>query len=125
MQMMHEGDKWELYIPSELAYGDRPRGQYIKVRAFLSRSASQRAVSLAFQLTSDYTVGREKGGGGEGMRGEGRGREGQRERALLCDVPIAPLTPLSRPLIVSQAGDVLIFTLELIKVKSGGISRHG
>lgn len=22
MQLMHEGDKWELYIPSELAYGD-------------------------------------------------------------------------------------------------------
>jgi len=24
------GDKWELYIPSELGYGDRARGQYIK-----------------------------------------------------------------------------------------------
>eukprot|EP00747_Dinoflagellata_sp_TGD_P185062 gnl/TRDRNA2_/TRDRNA2_41323_c0_seq1.p1 gnl/TRDRNA2_/TRDRNA2_41323_c0~~gnl/TRDRNA2_/TRDRNA2_41323_c0_seq1.p1 ORF type:complete len:156 (+),score=35.97 gnl/TRDRNA2_/TRDRNA2_41323_c0_seq1:89-556(+) len=23
MQMMHEGDKWEVYIPSELAYGER------------------------------------------------------------------------------------------------------
>lgn len=22
MQLMHEGDVWELYIPSELAYGD-------------------------------------------------------------------------------------------------------
>jgi FKBP-type peptidyl-prolyl cis-trans isomerase FklB len=30
MQLMKEGDKWELYIPSELAYGDRDRGQYIK-----------------------------------------------------------------------------------------------
>eukprot|EP00051_Salpingoeca_urceolata_P026829 m.478906 g.478906 ORF g.478906 m.478906 type:complete len:163 (+) comp21269_c0_seq1:174-662(+) len=30
MQLMHEGDKWELYIPSELAYGDRARGQFIK-----------------------------------------------------------------------------------------------
>ena len=30
MQLMKEGDKWELYIPSELAYGDRNRGQHIK-----------------------------------------------------------------------------------------------
>jgi len=30
MQLMREGDKWELYIPSELAYGDRNRGQFIK-----------------------------------------------------------------------------------------------
>ena len=30
MQLMGEGDKWELYIPSELAYGDRDRGQFIK-----------------------------------------------------------------------------------------------
>jgi FKBP-type peptidyl-prolyl cis-trans isomerase FklB len=29
MQLMKEGDKFELYIPSELAYGDRQRGQYI------------------------------------------------------------------------------------------------
>lgn len=26
MQLMKEGDKWELYIPSELAYGDRNMG---------------------------------------------------------------------------------------------------
>lgn len=30
MQLMHEGEKWELYIPSELGYGDRDRGQFIK-----------------------------------------------------------------------------------------------
>ncbi len=30
MQLMGEGDKWELYIPSELGYGDRDRGQFIK-----------------------------------------------------------------------------------------------
>merc|ERR1719326_119293 len=30
MQLMREGDKWELTIPSELAYGDRNRGQFIK-----------------------------------------------------------------------------------------------
>jgi FKBP-type peptidyl-prolyl cis-trans isomerase FklB len=30
MQLMREGDKWELYIPSELAYGDRNRGKFIK-----------------------------------------------------------------------------------------------
>lgn len=27
MQLMREGDKWELYIPSELAYGDRGSGK--------------------------------------------------------------------------------------------------
>lgn len=30
MQLMGEGDKWELYLPSELGYGDRNRGQFIK-----------------------------------------------------------------------------------------------
>jgi len=30
MQIMVEGDKWEMYIPSDLAYGDRNRGQFIK-----------------------------------------------------------------------------------------------
>eukprot|EP00941_MAST-03F_sp_MAST-3F-sp1_P005412 g5412.t1 len=30
MQLMGEGDKWELYLPSELGYGDRDRGQHIK-----------------------------------------------------------------------------------------------
>jgi FKBP-type peptidyl-prolyl cis-trans isomerase FklB len=29
MQLMKEGDKWELYIPSELAYGDRGAGAKI------------------------------------------------------------------------------------------------
>eukprot|EP00457_Paulinella_chromatophora_P021351 gb/GEZN01023744.1/.p1 GENE.gb/GEZN01023744.1/~~gb/GEZN01023744.1/.p1 ORF type:complete len:153 (+),score=18.63 gb/GEZN01023744.1/:60-518(+) len=29
MQLMREGDKWELYISSELAYGDNQRGQHI------------------------------------------------------------------------------------------------
>ena len=35
MQLMKEGDKWELYLPSELAYGDRARGQYITPGAVL------------------------------------------------------------------------------------------
>merc|ERR1712070_1227049 len=35
MQLMVEGDKWELYIPSELAYGDRQRGQFITAGAVL------------------------------------------------------------------------------------------
>ena len=35
MQMMKEGDKWELYIPSELAYGESQRGQYITPGAVL------------------------------------------------------------------------------------------
>ena len=30
MQLMREGDKWELYIPSELGYGNQTRGRYIK-----------------------------------------------------------------------------------------------
>jgi len=30
MQEMREGDKWELYLPSELAYGNRQKGAHIK-----------------------------------------------------------------------------------------------
>ena len=30
MQLMKEGDEWELYIPSELGYGNSNRGQYIR-----------------------------------------------------------------------------------------------
>eukprot|EP00052_Salpingoeca_macrocollata_P016807 m.135716 g.135716 ORF g.135716 m.135716 type:complete len:147 (-) comp20172_c1_seq2:172-612(-) len=30
LQLMSPGDKWALYIPSELAYGDSPRGRVIK-----------------------------------------------------------------------------------------------
>ena len=30
MQLMREGDVWELYLPSELAYGDHDRGNFIK-----------------------------------------------------------------------------------------------
>lgn len=29
MQLMSEGSKWELYIPSELAYGEQQRGRFI------------------------------------------------------------------------------------------------
>jgi len=29
MQLMKEGSKWELYIPSDLAYGDRGAGGLI------------------------------------------------------------------------------------------------
>ena len=32
MQMMVEGDQWEVYIPSDLAYGDSGSGAKIKVR---------------------------------------------------------------------------------------------
>ena len=30
MQLMKEGDTWELYLPSELGYGNRSRGRFIK-----------------------------------------------------------------------------------------------
>mmetsp|Transcript_38607 Transcript_38607/g.46719 ORF Transcript_38607/g.46719 Transcript_38607/m.46719 type:complete len:153 (-) Transcript_38607:242-700(-) len=30
MQLMREGDQWELVIPSELAYGESARGKYIR-----------------------------------------------------------------------------------------------
>ena len=39
MQLMKEGDKWELYIPSELAYGNSNRGRFIKVRCMCSALA--------------------------------------------------------------------------------------
>merc|ERR1712204_155506 len=35
MQLMKEGDKWELYIPSDLAYGDRGAGAAIPPGAAL------------------------------------------------------------------------------------------
>ena len=35
MQLMKEGAKWELYIPSELAYGDRGAGGMIPGGAVL------------------------------------------------------------------------------------------
>jgi len=35
MQIMGEGDKWELFLPSELGYGDRQRGQHITPGAVL------------------------------------------------------------------------------------------
>lgn len=35
MQLMKEGDKWQLFIPSELAYGDSQRGQFITPGALL------------------------------------------------------------------------------------------
>merc|ERR1719454_1691878 len=35
MQMMVEGDKWEMYIPSDLAYGDRGAGGVIPGKAAL------------------------------------------------------------------------------------------
>jgi FKBP-type peptidyl-prolyl cis-trans isomerase FklB len=35
LQLMKEGDKWQLFIPSELAYGESQRGQYITPGAVL------------------------------------------------------------------------------------------
>lgn len=35
LQLMKEGSKWKLYIPSELAYGDRQRSEVIKANSTL------------------------------------------------------------------------------------------
>jgi len=35
LQLMHEGDKWELYIPSDLAYGERGAGGQIPPHSVL------------------------------------------------------------------------------------------
>ena len=37
MQLMPEGAKWELYIPSELAYGDTQRGKFITPGMYCAR----------------------------------------------------------------------------------------
>ena len=36
MELMAEGDKWQLWLPSELAYGDSQRGEYITPGAVLA-----------------------------------------------------------------------------------------
>ena len=35
LQLMHVGDKWELYIPSDLAYGASQRGELIQPNSTL------------------------------------------------------------------------------------------
>jgi len=35
MQLMHQGDKWEMYIPSDLAYGEQGAGADIPPNAAL------------------------------------------------------------------------------------------
>ncbi len=35
LQLMHTGDKWQLFIPSDLAYGTRSVGQHIKANSTL------------------------------------------------------------------------------------------
>lgn len=35
LQLMHVGDKWQLFIPSDLAYGSTPRGELIEANSTL------------------------------------------------------------------------------------------
>jgi FKBP-type peptidyl-prolyl cis-trans isomerase FklB len=35
LQLMHEGDKWQLFIPADLAYGNRAVGNVIKPNSTL------------------------------------------------------------------------------------------
>mmetsp|Transcript_94747 Transcript_94747/g.149889 ORF Transcript_94747/g.149889 Transcript_94747/m.149889 type:complete len:147 (-) Transcript_94747:145-585(-) len=48
MQLMHEGDKWELYIPSKLGYGEQGAGDDIPPNA-----------ALIFQMKINKVGGRE------------------------------------------------------------------
>ena len=53
MQLMVEGDKWEMYIPSELAYGSRGSPPKIGNLPFLGSPRDDCSISLVlhpFQL---------------------------------------------------------------------------
>ena len=56
MQLMKEGGKWELYIPSELGYGDRGAGGAIPGGAVLVFTLELLKVSL-FTITFCITPG--------------------------------------------------------------------
>ena len=49
MQLMKEGGKWELYIPSDLGYGDRGAGGAIPGGAVLIFTLELLKVSLRLQ----------------------------------------------------------------------------
>ena len=52
MQLMKEGGKWELYIPSELGYGDRGAGNVIPPGAALIFTLELLKVVSYFQSLS-------------------------------------------------------------------------
>ena len=57
LQLMSEGDKWQLYVPSELAYGDTSRGKFITpVRpAQLIKHAALCSAVVAFLLAESWS----------------------------------------------------------------------
>lgn len=54
MQLMKEGDKWELYIPSELGYGDRGAGGVIPGQGELDFIFFSTVLSTVFVLESQH-----------------------------------------------------------------------
>jgi len=53
LQMMQVGDKWQLFIPSDLAYGDRPQGDKIKPGSTLIFEVELLEVNKPQPITSD------------------------------------------------------------------------
>ncbi|MCU0788362.1 MAG: FKBP-type peptidyl-prolyl cis-trans isomerase [Verrucomicrobia bacterium] len=53
LQLMKQGDKWQLFIPSDLAYGDRPQGDKIKPGSTLIFEVELLEVTKPQPITSD------------------------------------------------------------------------
>ncbi|KAL7520937.1 hypothetical protein ACHAWX_005632 [Stephanocyclus meneghinianus] len=57
MQLMKEGGKWELYIPSELGYGDHGAGRAIPGGAVLIFTLELlKVIIMSFQTSSSHLV---------------------------------------------------------------------